>query len=158
VDNASGVLTALRVIDRLPPDARVGLLLPDGEEWGLLGARAVVRARATLLHGAAVINFDGIDDGGGTLALVHRPGPVAEALVTALGARRARWLPVVVDGAALAPAAAECVTIMRGDWDTMRIVHTPRDRPERLTLVGVEAVAECVAEVLRNIDSPATRS
>jgi hypothetical protein len=151
VDNASGILTALRVIDRLPPHAPVGLLLPDGEEWGLLGARAIARARPELLHGAAVINFDGIDDRGGTIALLHRPGPLGEALATALGARRARRLPVVVDGAALAAPSAECVTIMRGGWHTMRIVHTPRDTPERLTLAGVEEVAEGVAEVLQTV-------
>jgi hypothetical protein len=56
-------------------------------------------------------------------------------------------LPIVVDGLALA-AAAECVTILKGDWTTMRVVHTPRDTPDRLTLAGVQEVARAVADVL----------
>src|SRR5205823_6654466 len=104
-----------------------------------------------LLTGTAVINFDGIDDRGRAIALVHRPGPTVEAIGRALGARRARWLPVVVDGLALAPAARECVTIMRGDWRTARVVHTRRDTAERLTLEGIEEVGQAVAGVLRGV-------
>jgi hypothetical protein len=55
---------------------------------------------------------------------------------------------VVVDGIAMAGAAAECVTIMKGDWRTTRIVHTPRDTADRLTLAGARAVAQGVARVL----------
>ena len=69
-------------------------------------------------------------------------------MVAALGALRARWLPVVVDGLALAAVAREGVTIMRGDWRTARIVHTPRDSAARLTLEGVRQVA---AEVARGL-------
>jgi hypothetical protein len=55
---------------------------------------------------------------------------------------------VVVDGRALAIAAHECITIMKGNWVTMTVVHTPRDRPDRLTLTGVDEVARAVAGVL----------
>jgi len=54
----------------------------------------------------------------------------------------------VVDGLALATAARECITIMKGNWVTMTVVHTPRDRPDRLTLTGVDEVARAVAHVL----------
>ncbi len=74
VDNATGVLTVLAVLDALPPAAPVGVLFLDAEEFGLEGARALVRERANLLHGTAVVNFDG-DRGG---ARVGRP-PVARS-------------------------------------------------------------------------------
>jgi hypothetical protein len=148
VDNATGVLTVLAALDALPADAGVGALVLDAEELGLLGAKALVRDRANLLQNTTVINFDGIDDRGPTIALVHRPGPVATRVTTALGSRAWRWLPVVVDGLALAGGAAECVTIMRGNWSTMRMVHTPRDTPDRVTLDGASAVARAIASVL----------
>jgi Peptidase family M28 len=151
VDNASGVLTVLATVDALPREAGlgVGIIFTDAEEYGLLGARALARERAHLLADTVVINFDGIDDRGPTLALLHRAGPLARHVAKVLGARRPPWLPVVVDGLALAPAARESLTIMRGGWDTARVVHTPRDAPGRLTLEGVRTVGRGVAAALR---------
>jgi peptidase M28-like protein len=148
VDNATGVLTVLAALDALPADAGVGALLLDAEELGLLGARALVRDRANLLQDTAVINFDGVDDRGPAIVLVHRPGPVAARVTAALGGRSWRWLPVVVDGIALAGVAAECTTILKGNWGTMRVVHTPRDTADRVRLDGVQAVARAVASAL----------
>ncbi|HEY6224949.1 MAG TPA: M28 family peptidase [Gemmatimonadales bacterium] len=148
VDNASGVLTVLAALDLLPPEAPVGAILLDAEELGLAGARALVGERANLLHDTAVINFDGIDDRGPTVVFGHRPGAVTAAVVAALGVPVRRLLPVVVDGLALAAAARECVTIMKWNRQTMRIVHTPRDGPDRLTLTGVDEVARAVADSL----------
>jgi hypothetical protein len=149
VDNASGVLAVLATVDRLPRNAPVGLILPDAEEFGLVGARALARERPDLFRDAAVVNFDGLDDAGRPIAVLHRRGPRGEAVAQALHAIRAPWLPVVVDGMALAPPARECVTIMKGGWGTTRIVHTPRDTADRLTLAGMRQVAEGVARVLR---------
>jgi len=148
VDNAAGVVAVLATLDALPPDAPVGVLFPDAEEYGLLGARALVRERANLLGDTCLVNFDGVDDRGSTIALVHRAGPTTVRVAAALGARRARWLPVLVDGLVLSAAAREGMTIMRGDWRTARIVHTPRDSAERLTLEGVRRVAAGVAAAL----------
>ncbi|HXV90498.1 MAG TPA: M28 family peptidase [Gemmatimonadales bacterium] len=148
VDNATGVLTALAVADLLPPAAPVGVLLTDAEELGLLGATAAARERPDLFRDAAVVNVDGIDDRGPVVAFVHRPGAAVDAIARALGARRARWLPVVVDGVPLARVSRECVTLLKGDWSTMGVVHTRRDTVERLTLAGVEAVSAGVAAVL----------
>lgn len=148
VDNASGVLTVLAALDRLRPDAPVGAIFLDAEELGLVGARALVRERANLLADTAVINFDGIDDRGGVIGFVHRPGAVTQAVTERLAARPRRRLPVVVDGLALAPACRECLTIMKGNWGTARVVHTSRDTANRLTLTGVQHVAETVAAVL----------
>jgi len=151
VDNASGVLAALAIVDRLPRDAPVGLILPDAEEFGLVGARAIARERPELFRETAVVNFDGLDDAGRPIAFLHRRGPVGESAGKALRALRARWLPVVVDGIALAPPARECVTIMKGGWGTMRVVHTPGDAAERLTLAGVVEVAGGVASVIQQV-------
>ncbi len=148
VDNGSGVVTALATVDSLSPEFPVGLMFLDAEEWGLRGARALLRERANLLRDTTVVNFDGIDDRGRPMAFVHRPGPTVDRIVGALRARRMRWLPVVVDGLALRRGARECVTIMRGDWGTARVVHTSRDTVDRLTLEGVRRVAEGVASAL----------
>jgi hypothetical protein len=148
VDNASAVVAVFSILDLLPPGAAVGVLLTDAEEWGLLGARALVRERGALLAGAAVVNLDGIDDRGRPIAFMHRRGPVGRAVAAELGALSARWLPVLVDGIALARGSRDCVTIMRGDWGTARVVHTPRDTAERLTLQGVRQVAAGVAGAL----------
>ena len=151
VDNASALATVFAILDLLPVGAPVGVLFPDAEEYGLLGARALVRDRANLFDGTAVLNFDGIDDRGSTICFIHRPGPTVAAVATALGARRRRVLPVVVDGFAFGRVARECVTIMRGDWRTACLVHTPLDVAERLTLQGSGAVAGGVARALAEL-------
>jgi hypothetical protein len=149
LDNATGLVAILTILDALPTGANVGVLFLDAEEYGLVGARALVTDRASILEGAAVINFDSLDDRGGSIALLHRPGPVGRAVAAELGAFKARWLPVIVDGIALARGPVrECVTIMKGDWGTARVVHTPRDTADRLTLEGVRNVAAGVARAL----------
>src|SRR5439155_6886045 len=72
VDNAAGVVAVLATLDALPLEAGVGVLFPDAEEYGLLGARALVRERANLLGDTCLGNFDGVDDRGCTIAFVHR--------------------------------------------------------------------------------------
>jgi hypothetical protein len=148
VDNASAVVAVLAILDALPRHAAIGVLFLDAEEFGLLGARALVADRAALLEGAAVVNFDGLDDRGRPIAFLHRRGPVGRAVAAELGAFSAPWLPVLVDGIALAGPSRECITIMKGDWGTARVVHTPFDTAERLTLAGVLEVAEGVARAL----------
>ena len=148
VDNASALVTIFMILDRLPREADVGVVFPDAEELGLVGARALVEDRRVQFGEAGVVNFDGIDDAGRPIAFLHRAGPLGRALAAELGADRARWLPVLVDGIELAVAARECVTIMKGGWATTRIVHTPDDTPDRLTLAGAREVAEGVARVL----------
>ena len=148
VDNGTGVVAVLATVDALPPQAAVGVIFPDAEEYGLVGSRALVRERPHLLAHTGVVNFDGIDDRGATIALVHRRGPLTERVVAGLGARSARWLPVLVDGMLLGRAARESVTVMRGDWRTASTVHSRRDTAQRLTLAGVDRVARAVAAEL----------
>lgn len=149
VDNASALVTVFMTLDALPRGAAVGVVFPDAEEFGLVGARALAAERADLFAGAAVINLDGVDDVGRPIALVHRPGRIGAAVADALAARRARWLPVIVDGIALARVAGECVTILKGNWRTMRIVHRPEDTAARVRLDGAATVAAGLARVLR---------
>lgn len=149
VDNATALVAIFMTLDQLSRDAVVGVIFPDAEEFGLVGARALAADRADLFAGAALINLDGLDDGGRPTALLHRPGKVGDAVAAALGARRWRWLPVIVDGIALARVAGECVTILKGNSRTMRIVHRPADSADRVRLDGAASVAAGLARVLR---------
>lgn len=149
LDNATALVAIFMVLDQLPNESSVGVVFPDAEEYGLVGARALAAERAGLFAGTTVLNLDGLDDGGRPFALLHRPGELSAALVEALHARRARWLPVIVDGLALARVADECVTILKGNLATMRIVHRPGDRPARVRLDGAASVAAGLARVLR---------
>ena len=149
VDNASALIAVFMTIDQLSPGTAVGLIFPDAEEFGLVGARALAAGRADLFADAAVINLDGLDDLGTPVVLSHRPGPIGVAVATALKAPRWRWLPVVVDGIALAGVSRECVTILKGNWRTMLAVHRPGDTAARVRLDGAASVAAGLARVLR---------
>ena len=48
-----------------------------------------------------------------------------------------------------ARVARECVTILKGDWRTMRVVHRPADNTTRVRLDGAATVAVALARVLR---------
>ena len=150
VDNATGVLTVVAILDRMPTGAAIGVIVPDAEEWGLVGATALTRDHPELFRGSSIINFDGIDDRGWCTVFEHRAGSLGRGVARSLGVLPRRWLPVVVDGVAFARARdlQACVTVMRGDVGTMRIVHTRHDVTHRLTLAGVERVASRVAEAL----------
>jgi len=149
VDNATALIAVFMAIDQLGPTTAVGVIFSDAEEFGLVGARALATDHTELFVDAAVINLDGLDDVGQAIALVHRPGPMGIAVATALKARRWRWLPVVVDGIVLARVSRECVTILKGNWRTMRVVHRPSDNVDRVRLDGAASVAAGLARVLR---------
>jgi hypothetical protein len=149
VDNAAALVTVFMTLDQLPRDLPIGVVFPDAEELGLVGARALVSDHAVWFTDAAVINLDGLDDTGRATAFVHRPGTISAAIVAALRARAWRWLPVVVDGIALARVSKECVTIMKGNWRTMRVVHRAEDAVDRVRLDGAALVAAGLARVLR---------
>ena len=149
VDNATALVAVFMTLDQLSPTTTVGVILPDAEEFGLVGARSLATDHTDLFADSALINLDGLDDTGRVTAFLHRPGPVGLAVAAALNAWRWRWLPVVVDGIALASVARECVTILKGNWRTMRIVHRPEDTASRVRLDGAAIVAAGLARVLR---------
>jgi len=149
LDNATALIAIFMTLDQIPRSPSVGVIFPDAEEYGLVGARALAADHAARFNDAAVINLDSLDDGGRVTAFLHRAGVVGIGVAQALGARRWRWLPVIVDGIALAPVTRECVTIMKGNWRTMRVVHRPEDDAARVRLDGAATVAAGLARVLR---------
>lgn len=151
LDNATGLVAVFMALDQLRERGDVGVILPDAEEFGLVGARALAADRVDLFADAAVINLDSLDDSGRPTAYLHRPGRMGGRLAEALRARAWRWLPVIVDGIALRRVARECVTIMKGNWRTMTIVHRPTDAADRLRLDGAALVAAGLARVLRDL-------
>lgn len=140
-DNGSGVVAALAAAERLS-DRSVGLLITGGEELGLVGARLLVRDRPGLVAGTEVVNLDTLDDRG-PLWIVHHD-PRGRALADREAARlaglgyevRRRRLPlgILTDSLAFARAGASAITIARLEWGTLRVLHTPADRPDSLPL------------------------
>ena len=149
LDNATGLVAIFMAIDQLPAGALVGVIFPDAEEFGLVGAGALAALRRDALSQSSVINIDSLDDTGRPTVFVHRPGRLGAAVAQAVNARTWRWLPIIVDGIALGRVAQECVTIMKGNWRTMRVVHRPEDATARLRLDGAANVAAGLARVLR---------
>jgi hypothetical protein len=58
-----------------------------------------------------------------------------------------RRLPagILVDSLPLARAGARAITIGRLTWRTLRLIHTPADRPDGLSLELAEAVGRALA-------------
>jgi hypothetical protein len=145
VDNASGVIAALVAAERLRHREDVGVLFTGAEEFGMEGARLWVAQQPPV---GAFVNFDGLDSRGRYRVQVHPPAgagtsplsapDVARAVAAALGDEGhdavVRPLPLgtFVDGAVLAGAGMPGVTLSRGDWQTLGVVHTTRDVAQRV--------------------------
>src|SRR5260370_14394994 len=56
VDNGTGVVAVLATVDALPPEAGVGVIFPDAEEYGLDGHRGAVRGRGHPLRPTSAIH------------------------------------------------------------------------------------------------------
>jgi hypothetical protein len=133
-------------------DDGTGVLITGGEEFGLVGARIFAQAQ-TGLGGTEVINLDTIDDAGDLFVVSHDARGAAAALTVAasLGgvglSVRTRRLPlgILVDSLPLARAGARAVTIGRLTWRTLRLIHTPADVPENLSLDTAERVGRAIA-------------
>src|SRR6266702_47338 len=90
LDNASALVAILMALDQLPAGALVGVIFPDAEEYGLVGARTLAVERGEVFAQSSVINLDSLDDNGRATAFVHRPGRVGAAVAQAVNARRCR--------------------------------------------------------------------
>lgn len=150
-DNGSGLLAALACAEA-SSDPGTGVLITAAEEFGLVGARMFVRTQGSL-RGVEVINLDTIDDEGRLYVVSHDPagavvaGPVA-ARLRPLGipvSTRRLPLGILVDSLPLARAGAAAVTIGRLSWRTLRLIHTPADVPETLSLDAAERVGKALA-------------
>lgn len=157
VDNASGLVAVLAAAEGLRHRPDVGVLITGAEEMGMEGARAFLTTGG---GGELFVNFDGIDARGRFTVMRHRPRggssaaarDLQEAIRQALasyGVRRAPLpLGVFVDGSVLAGGGLFGVTVSRGDWSTLRVVHTPRDVPDRTDHRMAAAAGIAVAGVL----------
>lgn len=150
-DNGSGLYAALVAAERGPVPG-TGYLFTGAEEFGLVGARALV-AGGLGMAGLEVVNLDTITDRGRYFAVVHNAAavPLAKALAGAMagsGQRvEIRRLPagIFVDSLPLARAGARAVTLARLDWSVLRLIHTPRDTLEGLDLSAARLVGEWLA-------------
>jgi hypothetical protein len=150
-DNGSGVVAALAFAEASSDD-QTGILITGGEEFGLVGARVFTRVQGSL-QGSEVVNIDTIDDEGVLFVVSHDPRGAASA--AALAARlgslgltvRTRRLPlgILVDSLPLARAGAAAVTVGRLTWRTLRVIHTPADVPDGLSLDAAERVGRAIA-------------
>ena len=155
VDNASGIIAVLVAAELARDGLDVGVLITGAEEYGMEGARAWT---ATAGPQGVFVNFDGLDDRGAFNLMRHKPAgggappgtvsatAVFDTVAAALhdhghALRRSRLpLGIFVDGSVLAGAGMAGVTVSRGDWHTLGVVHTPRDTADRTgTRSAVEA-------------------
>ncbi len=150
-DNGTGLYAALVAAERGPRPG-VGYLLSGAEEFGLVGARALL-AGGLVVRGTEVVNLDTIADRGRCFVVVHDPAgrPLAERLLAGLAESgevgEIRSLPagVFVDSLPLARAGARAVTLARLDWSVLGLIHTPRDTLDGLDLASARRVGELVA-------------
>ena len=139
-DNGSGLVAALAAAE-VSKDPATGILLTGAEEFGLVGARILAAARPELIRGTEVVNFDTLDERGSLSIVSHDDAGrglaarIAPLLAFPGVAVRQRRLPIgiFVDSYPLARAGACAVTIGRLDWETLRLLHTPRDTAAGLT-------------------------
>ena len=162
VDNATGLVAVLSAAERLRHRTDVGILITGAEEFGMHGARVFMGGAP---RSGVFLNFDGVDSRGKFNLMTHAPrlGRVRvdsgddvlrlhHAMARALkaGGYRVRRFPlpvgVFVDGSILAEGGLRGVTVSRGDWETLGVVHTPRDTADRTDVrsavdAGVAAAA-----------------
>jgi len=156
VDNASGVIAALCAAERLVKRDDVGVLITGAEEYAMEGARAWVRAGRAR---GQFVNFDGVDargkcnvmsHGAATQQALRLTSSVRHALESSGLTVRGAPLPlgVFVDGSILAAGGMTGITVSRGDWATLSVVHTPNDVQDRTDVRAAAQVGHAVGEAL----------
>lgn len=163
VDNATGMIAAVVAAEQLNDRSDVGVLITGAEEFAMAGAKAWVGAHAVE---GTFVNFDGVDARGRYRVMTHAvPGrggfdhsrEIGESLVKALAATGAEArlvsLPpgVLVDGVVLARAGMAGVSLSRGDWETLKVVHTERDAPERVDVSSAVLAGLATAKVVNEL-------
>jgi peptidase M28-like protein len=151
-DNGSGVAAALTAAE-VVRDPRVGIVITGAEEFGLLGARMLVRDRRALFAGSTVVNLDTLDETGRIQVVGHNAAGHAAARAAAAALEglhlpiTVRRLPlgILVDSLPFASAGAAAVTIARLDWSTLRRLHTPRDSAHGCAFETAVRVGEAIA-------------
>lgn len=161
LDNASGLAALLGVARRERESGDVAFLLTDGEELWLAGAREAARC---LPRHEWIINLDGLDDDGSFHLIEWRRWPRrshAEPISAALAAtaaglgyplvRRGHLPGILVDHLPLARAGHLAVTLMHGSRRSLRRVHRPCDKADRLSGVGILRAVTLVSQTLQRV-------
>lgn len=151
-DNGTGVLAVLAAADGLAEGT--GIILTGAEEFGLVGARVLVRERE-IETAREIINLDTITGRGRLYVLYHDATGhalgrrIAGALGGIAGPARLRRLPlgILVDSLPLARTGAAAVTVARLDWGDLRRLHTARDTLEGLDLGTARSVGAALANL-----------
>ena len=151
-DNGSGLLAVLTAAE-LSADGSIGVVITGAEEFGLVGARSLVRDCPSLFREATVLNVDTVDDAGTLFVVTHDrksgalAGRVLERLAGLSPVSRERRLPlgIMVDSVPLSLVARETVTVGRLNWATLQRIHTPRDDANGYPLATAEQVGERLA-------------
>lgn len=151
-DNGSGVAAALAAAEQ-SRGAGTGILITGAEEFGMAGARIFARLDIARARRSVAVNLDTIDDEGALYLVSHdRRGAglarvEAERLSAAGLSPRTHRLPlgILVDSLPLARAGIPCITIGRLTWRTLRLIHTPRDTGDGLTLAMALEVGRALA-------------
>lgn len=144
LDNASGVTTVVAAARDLGARPGFGVLITDGEELGLAGARAWSRSNA-----GTVLNCDGVDDMGDVAVMYsgRRPTALLECVRRAAHKMGRTYPPspiipgVLTDSVAFSDAGIASVTFSKGDWRSLARVHSRRDNMTRLRGTGIAEVA-----------------
>lgn len=150
VDNASGVAVALEVARLIAegacaPDRPVWIVLFNGEEQGMHGSRAFVRAFSDRLRGARVINVDMV--GRRTTPVTVTVNPDASELGELAGRHiRAHGLEATVREGAGSDHAA-----FRGVAPAVSLVQAPYERMHRRGDVPANAEADVLAQIVASV-------
>jgi hypothetical protein len=163
VDNATGVIAVLVAAERLANRDDVGVLITSAEEFGMVGARVWVAGG----HAQGdFINFDGLDSCGEYRITRHgrrgsparqRAEQIAEVmgreLIGAGGTLSRLGLPaaVLVDGKILEEGGMRGVTVSRGRWSTLQVVHTRADSAGRVDIGSAVAAGTCAARAVESL-------
>lgn len=150
-DNGTGVAGALAAAEAMTGDT--GILITGAEEFGLVGARIFAAGQAQSLAGSVVVNLDTIDQEGQLALVSHDPRGEALARRVAAGLAaaglpaRLRRLPlgILTDSVPFARRGVPAVTIGRLTWRTLRLIHTPADTADGLSLDTAIRVGRALA-------------
>jgi hypothetical protein len=149
LDNASGVATVIAAARQLANQPGIGIVLTDGEELGLAGARAWAGRAGGDKWNVTVLNCDGVDDVGGIQVMFSgkRPKPLLDAIAlmsrsTGVAHGASRLIPgILTDSVAFADAGMQSVTFSRGSWTSLARIHTRRDDLAHLRGTGIAETA-----------------